>query len=378
MSNNDEASTTCTIKPVPSFNEPKTSPIINKQKVAVAMSGGVDSSVTAYLLKEAGYEVVGLTGWLVKSGSRCCDTAMVDAAKVCEQLEVEHHVVDLLAAFKSKVMDNFPKSYAQARTPLPCSLCNTEIKWGALLNYGSKVLKANYIATGHYARIIRLENEVRLTKAYDLTKDQSYVLWGITKEQLTHTLLPLGDYTKDKVRQIAKLHNLASATRKESQDLCFIPKGQTVKQYLADYIPLHKGDIIHMKTGQVLGSHDGFHNYTIGQRKGLGIAYSEPIYVVKLDPINNVVYVGDKESLLNNKLTASLCNWIIDKPKYKPFEALAKIRYNSSAELAIVTHLDDNKMQVEFLTPQPAITSGQVLAIYELDDEYLIGGGWID
>jgi tRNA-specific 2-thiouridylase len=162
----------------------------NKTRVAVLMSGGVDSSVTALLMQKAGYDVIGVTGWLIKSGSRCCDTGMIDAARVCEQLEIDHHAVDLRELFKSQIMDQFPESYARARTPLPCSLCNTLVKWGALLNYGKKLLNAQFIATGHYARVVETEFGTRLARAVDPTKDQSYVLWGITMEQLRSTMLP--------------------------------------------------------------------------------------------------------------------------------------------------------------------------------------------
>ncbi len=350
-----------------------------KNRVAVAMSGGVDSSVTAFLLKQMGYEVIGVTGWLVKSGSRCCDTAMVDAARVCEQIGVEHHIVDLIASFKTKVMDEFPKSYAMGRTPLPCSLCNTEIKWGSLYSYAQKILKANYLATGHYAKIVNDDGNFKLAKGIDLTKDQSYVLWGITAEQLEHTLLPLGDYTKDEIRKIATENNLATANRPESQDLCFIPKGTTVKEYLSNYIPQNKGDIIHVKTNDKLGSHTGFHNFTIGQRKGINIGYKEPLYVVKLDGINNIVYVGGKDDLYSPSLEASECNWLIPEFGQKDkFEGLAKIRYNATSQLAWVYPLSENKVRVEFKEPQMSITSGQVLAVYDLDDKHLIMGAWIN
>ena len=352
--------------------------VVNKMKVAVAMSGGVDSSVTALLLKQMGYEVVGVTGWLVKSGSRCCDTAMVDAAKVCEQIGIEHHVVDLLLSFKTRVMDEFPKSYAAGRTPLPCSLCNTEIKWGSLYNYATKVLGANYLATGHYAKIMDNNGQLVLAKGIDLTKDQSYVLWGITQEQLAHTLLPLGDYTKDEIRKIAIDNHLETANRPESQDLCFIPKGQTIKDYLANHIPVNVGDIIHIQSKAKLGSHDGFHNFTIGQRKGLNIAFNEPLYVVRLDSVTNTVYVGSKADLLQKELTASECNWLIDMNTAISFTGMAKIRYNANSQLANIFPLPDNKVRVEFDTPQPAITSGQVLAVYDLNDKNLILGGWID
>lgn len=349
-----------------------------KERVAVLMSGGVDSSTTALLMQQAGYDVVGVTGWLIKSGSRCCDTGMIDAARVCEQLEIEHHAVDLRELFKHEIIDQFHQSYARARTPLPCSLCNTLIKWGALLNYGKKHLHARYVATGHYARVITTDDGPRLARALDPKKDQSYVLWGITMEQLASTLLPLGDYSKEQIRAIATENKLVSADRPDSQDLCFIPKGQTAQDYLANFLPATPGPIIHTVTGQLLGEHDGTHNYTIGQRRGIGIAYSEPLYVTSIDPDKRVVYVGPKEALLRCSLTASAVNWLLPVAPNKPFQAMAKIRYNSKSAPALVVPLDGDQVSVTFEQPQPAITPGQVLGIYDPSDTFILGGGWID
>jgi tRNA-specific 2-thiouridylase len=350
----------------------------NKTRVAVLMSGGVDSSTTALILQRQGYDVVGVTGWLIKSGSRCCDTGMIDAARVCEQIGVEHHAVDLRELFKREIIDQFHESYAQGRTPLPCSLCNTLIKWGALLNYGKKLLNARYIATGHYARVIATDDGPRLGRALDPKKDQSYVLWGITMDQLRSTLLPLGDYTKDQIREIARESGLASANRPDSQDLCFIPKGQTAQTYLANVLAEAPGPIIHTITAAVLGEHRGTHNYTIGQRKGLGIAYPEPLYVTSLDPELRVVYVGPKEALLRQELTASYTNWILPEAPHEPFRAMVKIRYNSLAVPGLVSPLPDSRVRVEFDAPQPAITPGQVLGVYDLSDQIIMGGAWID
>lgn len=349
-----------------------------KVRVAVAMSGGVDSSTTAFILKQAGYDVVGVTGWLIKSGSRCCDTGMIDAARVCDQLEVEHHAVDLRELFKSQIIDQFHQSYAQARTPLPCSVCNTVIKWGALFNYSKKLLNARYIATGHYARVVNEEAGPALARAVDPTKDQSYVLWGLTMEQLESTLLPLGDYTKVEIRKIAEDNHLASANRPDSQDLCFIPKGQTPQSYLANFLPETPGPIIHTITGKVLGEHKGTHNFTVGQRKGLGIASSEILYVTSIDAEMRTVFAGPKEALLRCELTASAANWIVPEAPDKPFEALAKVRYNSKPARAEITPLPENRIKVAFKEAQPAIAPGQVVAVYDLTDTYVLGGGWID
>lgn len=350
----------------------------NKTRVAVCMSGGVDSSTTAYLLMEQGYDIIGVTGWLIKSGSRCCDTGMVDAARVCEQLGIEHHAVDLRELFKSEVIDQFHQSYSKGRTPLPCSVCNTVIKWGALLNYGRKHLDAKYVATGHYARVIDTPDGKRLARARDPKKDQSYVLWGLTTEQLEATLLPLGDYTKDEIREIAAAQKLATANRPDSQDLCFIPIGTTPQQYLANFIVEKPGPIIHCETLEILGYHKGTHNYTIGQRKGLGVAHSEPLYVTNVDPETRVVYAGPKEALLRKELTASDVNWIMQKPPVETFRACAKIRYNSPTEEATVYPMEGARVRVVFDQPQPAITPGQVLGIYDEADDIILGGGWID
>jgi tRNA-uridine 2-sulfurtransferase len=349
-----------------------------KTRVAVCMSGGVDSSVTAYLLQQQGYDVVGITGWLIKSGSRCCDTGMIDAARVCEQLEVEHHAVDLRELFRTQIIDTFADSYKRARTPLPCSMCNTLIKWGALLNYGDKHLDADYIATGHYARVDRSGPVPRLARSRDSKKDQSYVLWGITMEQLNKTLLPLGDYTKDEIRAIAETAGLVTAKRKESQDLCFIPIGTTTQEYLGKFLDARPGPLIHVESGEMLGTHQGTHNFTIGQRKGIGVAYAEPLYVTSIDPDMCIVYVGPQTALLRSDLTASEVNWLIPDPPTEPFEALAKIRYNSPVDKAMVYPLPGARVRVEFAHPQPAITPGQVLGIYDPTDTYVMAGGWID
>ena len=350
----------------------------NKKRVAVAMSGGVDSSTTALLLMEAGYDIVGVTGWLIKSGSRCCDTGMVDAARVCEQLGIEHHAVDLREMFKAQIMDQFPKAYARAQTPLPCSVCNTVIKWGALLNYSKKLLNASYIATGHYGRVVETSRGLALARSADRSKDQSYVLWGLTMDQLRSTLLPLGDYTKDKIREIATSNKLVSADRPDSQDLCFIPKGTTTQEYLAEFLPEKPGLIIHAVTGKLLGEHKGTHNFTIGQRRGLRVSSNEVIYVTSIDPDLSVVYAGPKEALLRNELTAGAANWIMEEPPVEPFEALAKIRYNSEAVPATVIPMPEGQIRVLFKEPQPAITPGQVLGVYDLTDTYIMGGGWIN
>ncbi len=349
-----------------------------QSRVAVMMSGGVDSSTTALLLARAGYEVIGVTGWLVKSGSKCCDLGMLDAARVCEQLEIEHHAVDLRELFKHEVINQFHRSYASARTPLPCSLCNTVIKWGALYNWSLKQLGADLVATGHYARIINTESGPCLARARDRRKDQSYVLWGLTRQQLKTTLLPLGDYDKPEIRQIAADAGLVVANRPDSQDLCFIPEGESVKSYLATFLPESPGPIVHARTGAVLGEHTGTHNFTIGQRRGIGVSYPEPLYVVGLSPESRTVFVGPTDALLSGALEAGDINWLTSEDPKQPFAALAKIRYNSQAVPAVVHVQSKGRVKVEFAQPQPAVTPGQVLGLYDPTDTYLLGGGWIE
>jgi tRNA-specific 2-thiouridylase len=369
-----EAVVECSLAAIKTASKPDAT----KTRVAVCMSGGVDSSTTALILQQQGYDVVGVTGWLIKSGSRCCDTGMIDAARVCEQLGIEHFAVDLRELFKSQIIDGFHQSYAKARTPLPCSMCNTVIKWGALLNYGKKHLGAKYVATGHYARVVQTEDGARLARSADAKKDQSYVLWGLTKEQLNQTLLPLGDYTKDEIRTIAEENKLVVANRPDSQDLCFIPQDKTPQEYLAIFLEEKPGAIVHVQSGEIIGTHKGTHNYTIGQRRGIGIAWPDPLYVTGLDPDMRIVYVGPPEALLRRDLTGSEVNWLTPETPSTPFEAMAKIRYNSPVQKALVTPLPDNRVQVEFEEPQPAITPGQVLGIYDASDTYLLGGAWID
>ncbi len=342
------------------------------------MSGGVDSSTTAFLLKKSGYDVVGVTGWLIKSGSRCCDTGMVDAARVAEQLGIGFHTVDLRELFKREVVDQFHQAYAAGRTPLPCCLCNTAVKWGALLEYSQQQLGARYIATGHYARLVNTPQGLALARAADRSKDQSYVLWGLTREQLASTLLPLGDLTKAEVRTIAKENNLVSADRPDSQDLCFIPAGQTPQGYLAEFLPPKPGPIIDTVTGAVLGQHKGTHNYTIGQRRGLGLSAPEPLYVTHIDSENDTIFVGPKETLLRSQLTASAVNWLTAEPPGKPFAALVKIRYNCPTTAATIFPRKGGQVSIRFAERQPAVTPGQVLGIYDSSDTFLLGGGWID
>lgn len=345
-------------------------------KIAVCMSGGVDSSTSTYILKEKGYEVIGLTGWLIKGSGRCCDNGMIDAAKVCEQINVEHISKDLRLFFKQEIVDPFIYSYSTGSTPVPCITCNTTIKWGSLMQYALSELGCTHIATGHYAKLVKENGVFKIARPKDLRKDQTYMLWGLTQEVLSKTVFPLGDLTKEEVREIAREATLVVADKEESQDICFVSDKEGTQGFLGKYLQAKEGNIIENKTGKVLGRHSGTHNYTIGQRKGLGIAYTEPLYVTRLDVENNMVCVGAKNELEGCELIAKDVNWIIPRND-NIIRVMAKIRYNAKTSPATVEILDDNKVKIVFNEPVMAITPGQACVFYDETDQILLGGGWI-
>ena len=254
-------------------------------KVAVGLSGGVDSSVAAASLHHQGYDVVGITLWLMKGKGQCCSEGMVDAAFICEQLGIPHYIVDSRDLFQANIVDYLVSGYEAGVTPLPCSQCNRAVKFGPMLRYAKEELGVEAIATGHYARIRYDENTQRyqLLRAVDRQKDQSYFLYDLTQDILAATQFPLGSQTKDETRRIAAEFGLKTADKPESQDLCLIEAHGSMRKFLDKYIHQHEGDIVDTQ-GKVLGKHNGIHHYTIGQRKGLGIAAPEPLYVVSLDP----------------------------------------------------------------------------------------------
>lgn len=356
-------------------------------KVAVCMSGGVDSSVSAYLLSKKGYEVIGLTGWLIKGANRCCDNGMVDAAKISEQIGIKHISKDLREVFKKEIVDPFISSYSVGYTPIPCITCNNVIKWGSLMEYAFGELGCTHLATGHYAKLVNNNGIFKIVRSSDPTKDQTFMLWGLTQDVLSKTVFPLGDLTKQEVREIAKEGNLLTADKEESQDICFVPDKEGTQGFLGKFLENKTGFIIENKTRNILGTHQGMHNYTIGQRKGLGIAYSEPLYVVDLDVENNIVYAGTKEELEGYELIVKDINWINTpggednylegEDNYPRLRVMAKIRYNSKTSSAKVEILNDKKARVTFDEPQSAITPGQACVFYDSSDEILLGGGWI-
>ncbi len=359
-------------------------PPIASSKIAVAMSGGVDSSVALYLLKEAGYEVIGITAWLLSgSTGRCCDTGMVDAVRVCDKLGVEHHSVDLREAFAQGIIKDFHESYSRGETPIPCISCNNDMKWGHLLDYSLRHLGASHLASGHYARIVKLADEYILYKSREDKKDQSYMLWGLNQDQLAHTIFPLADLDKDSVRRIATEAGLSVAQKPDSQDICFVSASMTNSDYLLRILGEKTGDIIEISSGKKLGEHKGSFNYTYGQRKGLGIAHSEALYVVKIDPELNIVYVGNKAELLAQRACGKAANYIgsanyqEDSLGSKYFKAKVKIRYNSKAVPAKVYPDEKGLVSVEFEDRVEAVTPGQAMVFYDNDDR-VMGGAWIE
>jgi tRNA-specific 2-thiouridylase len=359
-----------------------------KPLVAVAMSGGVDSSVTAALLLERGYRVVGLTmklwdyervGGNVRGESTCCSLEDIeDARAVADQLGFPHYVVDVRAEFESHVVRNFEQEYLRGRTPNPCILCNAQIKWRALLRK-ALALGASYFATGHYARVIYDADRQRylLLRARDASKDQSYALWALRQEQLRYTILPLGELNKARVRQVAARLGLPTATKSESQEICFIPDND-YRRYLRERFGsqvARPGEIVDI-AGRVLGRHSGYVNFTVGQRRGLGIAMGKPAYVVDIRPEENRIVVGEREALLASGLIAESTNWIAIPALEEPMRVWVKTRYRDRGAWAKIRPREDgDSVVVEFEEPQAAITPGQSVVFY--DGEVVVGGGII-
>ncbi len=356
----------------------------HKKRAVVAMSGGVDSSVAAALLKEQGYEVIGVTMKLwnyddignVNRESGCCSIDTVhDARVVCHQLDAPHYVWDLSEEFSRAVIDNFVHEYLEGRTPNPCVMCNRHIKWGTFLAKAI-AMGADVVATGHYARVAAVgAGMYSLRKSANLHKDQSYALWGIRQKALAMTLFPVGDMTKEDVRAFAQNLGLRTARKKESQEICFVTDNN-YGRFLRDRIPgLEQnlsGGLVKTIDGAVVGTHDGYAFYTIGQRRGVGVAINRPIYVTGTDRTSNVVYVGDRENLYASGLDAADINLIRPDLITGLHRVDAKIRYNDPGHPADLTLRGDG-IRICFDEPQCAITPGQSVVFYQ-DDEVLGGG----
>ena len=352
-------------------------------RVVVAMSGGVDSSVAAALLKEQGYDVVGMMMRLwseetVAGGAhnRCCTPEQLsDARRIADKLGIPFYVLDTKEVFRNTIVEFFIDQHRQGVTPNPCIECNRHIRFSYLYD-NALALDADYLATGHYARIDTTPNgDYRLRMGVDEAKDQSYVLHVLSQQHMAHTLFPIGEYPKPEVRQIAEKFGLISAKKKDSQDLCFLGDGD-YRRFLTDHAPemMQPGPIV-LKTGEVIGEHNGLSNYTIGQRKGLGIAYFEPLYVIATNPYRNALVVGVADDLGNSSLIAHRVNWTLKNPPTAPFKAGVKIRYKAKLIEGLVTPLADNRVQIQFDTPLRDITPGQGAVMY--DGDVCLGGGII-
>jgi tRNA-uridine 2-sulfurtransferase len=365
-------------------------------KIAVAMSGGVDSSAAAALLRQQGHDLVGFTMqlWNQRRGlsvdengeplpSRCCSLDDVyDARRVAEELGFPFYVLNLEKEFERDVVAPFVASYLQGETPIPCVACNSRLKFASLDKLAAS-LGCEKVATGHYARVEfdSATNRYRLLRGRDPQKDQSYFLWELTQDQLSRALFPLGELSKNDARQAARDNQLAVAEKKESQEICFVPDGDYagfIDRYLeseqqSDRLP-GAGQIV-TTGGDVIGEHAGIHRYTIGQRRGIGIAQARPLYVLNIDAGKNQVIVGGEHELLHDEFTAAGVNWIsLDNPR-EPARAEVRVRYRHTAAPATITSLPDSRVRVKFDEPQRAITPGQATVFYRGDE--VVGGGWI-
>lgn len=356
----------------------------NKKTVVVGMSGGVDSSVAAYLLKQQGYDVIGVTMQIwqeedhcqVEQEGGCCGlSAVEDARRVADQLDIPYYVMNFRSEFQEYVIDYFVQEYRQGRTPNPCIACNRYVKWESLL-HKSLAIGADYIATGHYARIHQLPNgRYTICRSGAARKDQTYALYNLTQQQLQHTLFPIGEYEKTKIREIAEEAGLQVAHKPDSQEICFVPDGDYASFIERETgVPETPGNFV-SRDGKILGRHKGISHYTVGQRKGLGIAFGEPVFVTEIRPESDEVVLGTGKDVFTRQLTAEALNCMAVDHFEKGQRVIAKIRYNHEGAPAVITDVGEDRMILTFDEPVRAVTPGQAVVLY--DGENVLGGGTI-
>jgi len=361
-----------------------------EHRVAVGLSGGVDSSLTAALLVEAGWQVEGLTLWLMSGKGTCCAEGLVDAAAICEQLGVPHHVVDSRDRFRQQIVDFLVEGYGSGVTPLPCSRCNRAVKFGPMLAWARSELGIDRLATGHYARVRpgggggSGAGRHQLLRGLDTGKDQSYFLYDLPQEHLGRLVFPLGELTKVDTRAEAERLALRTAKKPESQDLCLADHHGSMRAFLDAYLPARQGEIV-LSDGTVVGRHDGIEHFTIGQRKGLGVAWKEPLHVVRLDGAMNRVVVAPRHEAARADCLVGAVNWLSVDPPASPRLVMAQVRYRSQPEPALLTPVaataeDEaserpHRCRLEFVEEQFSLTPGQAAVFY--DGEVLLGGGLI-
>ena len=357
---------------------------MSKKKVVVGMSGGVDSSVAAYLLLKAGYDVIGVTMqiWqdedleVQSANSGCCGLSAVDdARRVSNKLEIPYYVMNFKEEFKTSVIKYFVEEYQQGSTPNPCIACNRYVKWESLLNR-SLSIGADYIATGHYAKVTQLENgRYTLQTSVTAEKDQTYALYNLTQDQLSRTLMPVGDYTKDEIREMAKEIDLRVHNKPDSQEICFIPDNNYSK-FITDYTKeeVKEGNFVN-SDGEIIGRHKGIINYTIGQRRGLNLSMGHPVFVLAIRPETNEVVIGNSDEVYSNKLYANKINFMSIPDLEGQMEVTGKIRYSHKGSSCTIRKVNDDIIECIFDEAQRAITPGQAVVFY--DNDLVVGGGTI-
>ena len=363
-----------------------------KKSIIVGLSGGVDSSLSAALLVEGGWNVEGLTLWLMKGQGSCCSEGLVDAAGLCEDLGIHHQIIDSREIFEREVIKKTTESYEKGFTPLPCSMCNKNVKFEEMLNYAINKKDFTHIATGHYARIKKSSyaekidcksfvfKELLLLRGADENKDQSYFLYCLSQEVLSRLVFPLGEMKKEETRKEALRLGLRTAQKPESQDLCLVEHYGSMQRFIYKHIEPKEGEIIHVN-GEVLGTHHGIQHFTVGQRKGLGIAWAEPLYVKSLDREKNIVYVADKSNLFKKEAIINNVNWVSIEEPNKEIEVEAQIRYRSHPVKGTLIPLKNSdkptkSFKLIFKESQSSVTPGQAAVFYK--GEILLGGGLIN